>query len=186
MVNVEEGVLEKELLFQQIDRLVVKQQAIAEEGKTPALELSRQLNAAQSQLNARTRATMARIAELSMLKAKLLDSERERSKLQEELEEAYIRLENGLAPTLEAEAAWKRYLAKQQMAEGDAGSDNIDDVFALAEGYTTAKPRPTAYIPKDGSLPVPRPYGALAPFKPTQPGSTMRHIRKPVPKPIDI
>ena len=96
LVNVEEVVLEKELLFQQIDRLVQKQHKLCEEGKTPALELSRQLNAAQSQLNARTRATMARVAELSMMKAKLLGSERDRSKLQEELEEAYIRLENGM------------------------------------------------------------------------------------------
>ena len=54
-----------------------------------------QLNAAQSQLNSRTRATMARIAELSMMKAQLLDSERERTKLQEELEDAYHRLEKG-------------------------------------------------------------------------------------------
>ena len=53
------------------------------------------MNAAQSQLNSRTRATMARIAELSMMKAQLLDSERERTKLQEELEDAYHRLEKG-------------------------------------------------------------------------------------------
>ena len=38
---------------------------------------------------------MARVAELSMLKARLLESERERGKLQEELEQAYIRLEKG-------------------------------------------------------------------------------------------
>ena len=38
---------------------------------------------------------MARIAELSMMKAQLLDSERERTKLQEELEDAYHRLEKG-------------------------------------------------------------------------------------------
>lgn len=53
--------------------------------------------------------------------------------------------------------------------------------------YTTAEPRPNAYIPDDDSeLPIPRPYGSLAPFKPTEPGSTMRHIRKPVIKPIEI
>ena len=55
MRQVEETGLERELLFEQIDRLVVKLQKASEEGKTPALELSRQLNAAQSQLNARTR-----------------------------------------------------------------------------------------------------------------------------------
>ena len=53
--------------------------------------------------------------------------------------------------------------------------------------YTTAKPRPNAYIPDDDSeLPIPRPYGSLAPFKPTEPGSTMRHVRKPVIKPIEM
>jgi len=186
LANVEEIALEKELLFQQVDRLVVKQQSQCEDGKTPALELSRQLNAAQSQLNSRTRATMARIAELSMMKAQLLDSERERTKLQEELEDAYHRLEKGLAPTLEAEVEWKRYLDKQLARGDDNRSDLMEGQYPISEGYTTAKPRPTAYIPKDGSLPVPRPYGALAPFKPTQPGSTMRHIKKPVPKPIDI
>lgn len=149
---------------------------------------------------------MARIAELSMMKAQLLDSERERTKLQEELEDAYHRLEKGtfkllkditrssggftmnlgLAPTLEAEVEWKRYLDKQLARGDDNRSDLMEGQYPISEGYTTAKPRPTAYIPKDGSLPVPRPYGALAPFKPTQPGSTMRHIKKPVPKPIDI
>ena len=39
---------------------------------------------------------MARIAELSMMKAQLLDSERERTKLQEELEDAYHPLEKGI------------------------------------------------------------------------------------------
>ena len=53
--------------------------------------------------------------------------------------------------------------------------------------YTTAKPRPNAYIPDDDSeLPIPRPYGSLAPFKPTEPGSTMQNVRKPVIKPIEI
>ena len=52
---------------------------------------------------------------------------------------------------------------------------------------TTAEPRPNAYIPEDDAeLPIPRPYGAHAPYKPGEPGSTMRHIRKPTVKPIEI
>jgi hypothetical protein len=52
---------------------------------------------------------------------------------------------------------------------------------------TTADPRPNAYVPtEEHELPIPRPYGSHAPFKPSEPGSTMRHIRKPVPKPIEI
>ncbi len=52
---------------------------------------------------------------------------------------------------------------------------------------TTAEPRPNAYLPQDDNeLPIPRPYGKLAPFKPAQSGSNMRHIKKPNPKPIEI
>jgi hypothetical protein len=49
---------------------------------------------------------------------------------------------------------------------------------------TTAEPRPTAYIPED--MAIPQPYGAMAPFKPSEPGSTMRHIKMPNPKKIEI
>ncbi|KAJ4924657.1 hypothetical protein JOQ06_003609, partial [Pogonophryne albipinna] len=52
--------------------------------------------------------------------------------------------------------------------------------------YTTAESRPNAYIPQTGPLPLPKPYGALAPFKPSQPGANMRHIRKPTLQPLDI
>jgi hypothetical protein len=63
-----------------------------------------------------------------------------------------------------------------------------EEQYKLAGGvYTTAEPRPNAYIPDDDSeLPIPRPYGSHAPFKPSEAGSTMRHVRKPVPKPIEI
>jgi hypothetical protein len=47
---------------------------------------------------------------------------------------------------------------------------------------STAEPRPNAYIPED--LGIPKPYGGFSPFKPSAPGSTMRHIRKPVPQDV--
>ena len=54
-------------------------------------------------------------------------------------------------------------------------------------GETTAEPRPNAYAPQDAkSLGVPKPYGRYAPFKPTEMGSNMRHIRKPEPREIVI
>ena len=61
-------------------------------------------------------------------------------------------------------------------------------VYVMHDGYvTTAEPRPNAYVPQnDTELPLPKPYGRLAPFKPQEPGSTMRHIKKPNPKPIEI
>lgn len=52
--------------------------------------------------------------------------------------------------------------------------------------YTTAEARPNAYIPLNAQLPLPKPYGAQAPFKPSQPGANMRHFRKPELKSIEI
>ncbi|XP_063497603.1 coiled-coil domain-containing protein 146 isoform X4 [Symphalangus syndactylus] len=71
-------------------------------------------------------------------------------------------------------------LAKKEFLEAD--------IRQLPSGvYTTAEQRPNAYIPEaDATLPLPKPYGALAPFKPSEPGANMRHIRKPVIKPIEI
>jgi len=184
LANIEEVALEKELLFQHVSRLVQKQENSSADGKVPALEMARQINAAQSQLKARTRTTMARVAELSIVKAKLVDSERERVRLTELLESSITRMECGLPPNEGAEQDWVRYCRKVNRNNSDL--EHEEDLFPISDGFTTAVPRPNAYIPKDGSLPLPRPYGALAPFKPTQPGSTMRHFRKPIPKPIDI
>ena len=50
---------------------------------------------------------------------------------------------------------------------------------------TTAAPRPNMYIPAD-DLGLPKPYGAHAPFKPSSPGSNMRHIRRPAPAEVEI
>lgn len=50
---------------------------------------------------------------------------------------------------------------------------------------TTAEPRVNAYIP-DGDYGLPKAYGKNTPFMPIQPGSNMRHYRKPNPKPMEI
>jgi hypothetical protein len=39
---------------------------------------------------------------------------------------------------------------------------------------TSALPRPNSYMPPE--IQIPRPYGMFAPFKPSEPGSQMRHI----------
>lgn len=38
----------------------------------------------------------------------------------------------------------------------------------------------------DDNIGLPKPYGSYKPFKPTPLGSNLRHIRKPVPKKIEI
>jgi len=55
----------------------------------------------------------------------------------------------------------------------------------VVPAQTTAEPRPNAYIPDD-IVGIPKPYGGLAPFKPTELGTSMRHIRKPVLREVEL
>ncbi|PIK60071.1 putative coiled-coil domain-containing protein [Apostichopus japonicus] len=108
------------------------------------------------------------------------------------LEQAYLRMEQGEAPSEEAAREWERLIRDELRKKSETEERRMmaeeEEQFTLPGGMvTTAEPRPNAYIPDDDSdLPVPRPYGGHAPFKPTQAGANMRHIRKPVIKPIEI
>jgi hypothetical protein len=73
--------------------------------------------------------------------------------------------------------------------EGDlpsgGGSHSSSALLPPGVVRTTAAPRPNAYVPDE--LGIPKPYGAAAPFKPQEAGSTMRqHIRLPQPREIEI
>lgn len=97
-------------------------------------------------------------------------------------------------PDESAEREWMRLEREQQTVEGMRikMEDEKEEEPIYIEGgmrqsrplHTTAEVRPNAYIPEDEG--IPRPYGGHAPFKPLENGSTMRHIRKPEPKPIEI
>lgn len=97
-------------------------------------------------------------------------------------------MEAGEAPTEEVEADWQRYAATLDRRHEDAAAATAAEPLGSGLGgalvATTAEARPNAYIPDD--LGIPKPYGGSAPFKPTEAGSTMRHIRKPVLREIDI
>ncbi|KAK0131344.1 Coiled-coil domain-containing protein 146 [Merluccius polli] len=117
------------------------------------------------------------------------------------------RLDQGLPPCLEMEEEWRKLLRDRRRRQKETHEREECPVKTLLFGtepalwspraeeeersqlpngvFTTAEPRPNAYIPGQGPLPLPRPYGALAPFKPAEPGANIRHIRKPRLKPIE-
>lgn len=102
------------------------------------------------------------------------------------LEEAKWRFDHGEAPSDEAVKEVvrkeKKKLLLQEMAE------IREEEFRLAQSQnllkTAAEPRPSAYIPDD--IGIPKPYGNFAPFKPSELGTNMRHIKPPQPKTIEI
>ena len=117
----------------------------------------------------------------------------EKEGLEDVLEEAKQRLQEGEAPTDEAEREWYRQERERMSAAmyGSGGAKGYNARSVVSDAYsqgggaaTRADMRPTAYIPE--SLGIPKPFGKWAPFKPSEQGSTMRHIRKPQRKEIEI
>merc|ERR1719240_312499 len=94
-------------------------------------------------------------------------------------------MEQGLPPSEDIEKEWLRHEADLERRGVTSSQKSVLQETAPAQlTHTTAEPRPNAYIPDD--LGIPRPYGALAPFKPTELGATMRHIRRPQPREIEL
>jgi hypothetical protein len=106
------------------------------------------------------------------------------------LEESKWKLEHGEAPTEETIKEFQREERKkqQQLETTMRREEELQRTQTLSGNgnvmKSTAEPRPTAYIPDD--LGIPKPYGQSAPFKPSELGSSMRHIRVPNPKPIEL
>ncbi|RMX44803.1 hypothetical protein pdam_00016359 [Pocillopora damicornis] len=188
----EEKLLEKDLIFEEVTRLADRTKKKSETGKEDTLELAKKVNEYQAKIKDTTRKMMALVSELSMNQAAAMKLQQEVKGKEQELEQCYVRMERGEAPCEEAEREWLRMVRDEERRTKELlekkEREEEEEHYLLPGGiFTTAEPRPNAYIPDDDSeLPIPRPYGSLAPFKPTEPGSTMRHIRKPIIKPIEI
>uniref|UniRef100_A0A4W4F791 Coiled-coil domain containing 146 n=1 Tax=Electrophorus electricus TaxID=8005 RepID=A0A4W4F791_ELEEL len=182
----EAQLLEKELVYEQVTQLSERIRTKAENGKEDTLILAKKVNELQGRIKECTRQLMAVVAELAMWQAQALCLEQELRTREQQLDAGRCRLEQGLPPSNTIEHEWQRCLRHQCRRQADA-EEREEEWSQHPNGvYTTAESRPNAYIPAVGSLPLPKPYGALAPFKPSEPGTNIRHIRKPQPKPIEI
>ncbi len=185
-----EQLVEKELILEEVESLTTKLHRQATEGRAGTLSLAAGVNDHQARIREVTRQMMATVSELSMYQATALKLQQERDARDAELVAAAQRLEQGLAPTAEAEQAWFRAERHRLQAQERGLRESAAAAAAGGGGApadvrrTTAVPRPNAYIPDDVGLP--KPYGAHAPFKPQDQGSTMRHLRKPAPRDIVI
>ncbi|XP_054673482.1 coiled-coil domain-containing protein 146 isoform X3 [Grus americana] len=192
LVQKEEKLLETDFLYKHVSRLTDRIRARAEDGKQDTLLLAKRTNELQKKIRDRTQKIMAVVAELSMKQALAIKLQQEMREKEQFLMTVSSRIEQGLPPPKETENEWLKILdnEKMQKAAAEARAKRAaEEEQAAVPGsvHTTAEQRPTAYVPDDEySLPLPRPYGALAPFKPSEPGSNMRHFRKPIVKPIEV
>ncbi|XP_074235394.1 coiled-coil domain-containing protein 146 isoform X3 [Saimiri boliviensis] len=188
----EEKLLEKDFIYEQVSRLTDRLSSRTQACKQDTLLLAKKMNGYQKRIKNATEKMMALVAELSMKQALIVDLQKEVREKADFIFTCNSRIEKGLALSKEIEKEWLKALRDEDM-HASAMAEKSREVSKtrkreLPNGvYTTAELRPNAYIPEaDDALPVPKPYGALAPFQPRDPGANMRHIRKPVVKPIEI
>ncbi|XP_054415584.1 coiled-coil domain-containing protein 146 isoform X5 [Pongo abelii] len=188
----EEKLLEKDFIYEQVSRLTDRLCSKTQDCKQDTLLLAKKMNGYQRRIKNATEKMMALVAELSMKQALTIELQKEVREKEDFIFTCNSRIEKGLPLNKEIEKEWLKVLRDEEMhalAIAEKSWEFLEaDNRQLPNGvYTTAEQRPNAYIPEaDGTLPLPKPYGALAPFKPSEPGANMRHIRKPVIKPIEI
>ncbi|XP_062839605.1 coiled-coil domain-containing protein 146 isoform X1 [Anolis carolinensis] len=188
----EEKLLEKDFIYEQVSRLTEKANTKVDNSRQDTLILGKKMNELQEKIKSTTQKMMALVAELSMNQALAMKLQQEMRDKEQFLMTITSRLENGLPPPKEVETEWLKLLRNEEIykatLEAKAKHAAEEEQYALVTSiYTTAEQRPNAYIPdEENVLPLPRPYGALAPFKPAEPSANMRHFRKPVVKPIEI
>ncbi|XP_036616359.1 coiled-coil domain-containing protein 146 [Trichosurus vulpecula] len=188
----EEKLLEKEFISEQITRLTDRLRTRTQNCKQDTLLLAKKMNEYQRKIKDSTHKMMALVAELSMQQALTLELQKEVRDKQEFLTNCNERLDQGLPLNKEIEEDWLKVLRNEdvhQLAAAERAMIALEEKNNMLPSgvYTTAIQRPNAYIPDaEATLPLPRPYGRAPPFKPSEPGSNMRHIRKPTIKPIEI
>jgi len=204
LVDKEERLLEKELIYDEINVLTerLKKQVTADRNSNNYF--ANQLNDLTMKIKNVSREMMAKISELSMYQSDTLALYQEKCEKSALLEQAEKNIRNNLPPMESIEDDIKKYerklqrekefihMMKQKLYNNGICPDKDDKFYIINNTRTTSIPRPNAYIPQNngngisGELPIPKPYGIFSPFKPYEKSVHLRHYRKFVDKPIEI
>eukprot|EP01022_Parablepharisma_sp_SALTPOND_P017426 TRINITY_DN277_c0_g2_i3.p2 TRINITY_DN277_c0_g2~~TRINITY_DN277_c0_g2_i3.p2 ORF type:complete len:812 (+),score=225.35 TRINITY_DN277_c0_g2_i3:5780-8215(+) len=103
-----EGLLEKELVLEEISNLSEKLRKQALEGRKGTLELAEKINEFRAKTTELSRKMLATVAEVSMYQATAMKLEQEKQAKEKVMEEAKERIVKGLPPTPESEEEWER------------------------------------------------------------------------------
>ena len=183
-----EQLLEKELILEELTTLTNRLKTQAVSRRDTAKVLVDKLNDYQCKIRDTTRKMLASVSELSMYQATALTLQQEKAMRESVLETAAWRFSHGEAPTDDSMKEF-HINERQRLLRSDALQQKIEDkhnemMQPSNMTKTACEPRPSAYIPDD--IGIPKPYGSHAPFKPSESGSSIRHIKMPVPKQIEI
>uniref|UniRef100_A0A8C6KS33 Coiled-coil domain containing 146 n=1 Tax=Nothobranchius furzeri TaxID=105023 RepID=A0A8C6KS33_NOTFU len=150
LAKCERQLLEKELLVKQVTQLSEPLRQQVENCKQDSLILAKKLNEVRTNIVSTNHRLMAISAELSIKQAAALSQ-------QQQIKDKELQVRQDHVTHLPYSSQCRPHILEangwNQMPNGK---------------YTTAEARPDSYIPQNDPLGLPRPYGALAPCKPTK------------------
>ena len=104
----EEQSLEKDLILEQVTRLIERLSGKIDLGKDDTLALAKKVNDLQNKIKDVTRKMMATLSELTIHQSDALQLQQEKNVKDAELQQCYARIEQGEPPTEEIERDWQR------------------------------------------------------------------------------
>lgn len=128
-----EGLLEKELVLEEISNLSEKLRKQALDGRKGTLELAEKINEFRAKTTELSRKMLATVAEVSMFQATAMKLEQEKQAKEKTLEEARERMARGEPPTPECETEWLRM--ERQVAITEEMKVNFKNYYNLLGGF---------------------------------------------------
>lgn len=211
----EEKLLEMDLVLNEVSTLTDRLREKGVSSRDENAATTEKLSALSKRIDSITKSMMARISELSLNQAMAMTLHQEKTAKEVLVKDSLQKLEQDEAPSdaVAAEVAKeesrryaeviraKKKLAKRLAVERGTGPPvelDEDNFYCYSNIRTKAEPRPSAYIPSKigngalapgsqmAELPLPKPYGALSPFKPQQPSSHLIGYKRPTIKPVEF
>ncbi len=110
----EEQCLEKDLILEQVCRLTDRITNKVVTSKDDTLLLAKNVNEIQGKIKDVTRKMMATVSELSIAQAGAITLQEEVKTKELELEQCYVRMDKGEAPSEEMQHEWMRMIAQEE------------------------------------------------------------------------
>ncbi|KAM7057348.1 coiled-coil domain-containing protein 146 [Acridotheres tristis] len=180
LVQKEQRLLKIDFLCENISDLTDRIRAVVENGKQDTLQFARRTNELQKKINDKTQEIRALFAELSMKQALAIKLQQEIRDKEQFVMTASLLISQGLPLPKEAEKERWKILCNEKMQKAEAEARAKDP----AEEEQGAVPGHVPTIPREERLPLLQPH--MAPFRPSELSSSLRHFKKPPARPSEI
>jgi len=183
LLKIKSEALETDLVSEEAASLTNSLRRKTDHRRACTLSLTRKLVVVKSAMRNVTRVIHGVVAELSMYQATAARLNQQMKLARVQLTVANERITQGIAPDGDSRVFLGMQIDEQAQGLAEIAADDVTSHRCLPT-YTSAEPRPNAYVPDSAGLGIAKPYGRFSPFKPSDPGSSMRHIRPPSTMPV--